>query len=91
MSIKLENYTFVKNLLQSKPDSEFTHGMCVRFTIGILNALEYLSQHDIVCREISTSSCILTSDPSGGMFRYNIKISLMKNFRQLEYQPDRNE
>ena len=73
-----------------KPDSDFTHGMCVRLTLSILSAMEYLAENDIICREISASSCILTYDSGGGMFRYNIKISLMKNFRQLEYQVDRN-
>ena len=72
------------------PDSEFTHGMCIRLTLNILSAMDYLAENDIICREISASSCILTSDPSGGMFRYNIKLSLMKNFRQLEYQADSN-
>ena len=78
-------WSFLRN-----PESEFTHGMCIRLTLGILSAMEYLAENDIICREISASSCILTSDPSGGMFRYNVKISLMKNFRQLEYQSDRN-
>ena len=64
--------------------------MCIRLTLNLLSAMDYLAENDIICREISASSCILTSDPSGGMFRYNIKISLMKNFRQLEYRADSN-
>ena len=40
----------------------FSHGMANRYILDILRGLEYLAHHDIVCRELSASSCMLISD-----------------------------
>ena len=40
----------------------FSHGMANRYILDILRGLEYLAHHDIVCRELSASSCMLVTD-----------------------------
>ena len=83
-------------------NTRFSHGMANRYILDILRGIEYLSQHDIVCREISASSCMLVTDyrysnitsfiwtfqvtESLFLRRTNVKLCLMKNFRQLEYR-----